>query len=131
MSAPARDVDFNQMQDGLLGITCLGDKRYRVASRRTQSDGLHIGEVEWLADVAEVPLPAEHKHLADLLSKVLPELGDLYSFVDRKLEDTAWVAARLAEILPISLPEKQSFLEMDDPRERLARLAPLIRRAEE
>jgi uncharacterized protein len=126
----ARIVDFNQMQDGLLGITCLGDKRYRVTSRRTQADGLHIGEVEWLAEPAEMPLPEEHRHLADLLNKVLPELGDLYSFVDRKLEDTAWVAARLAEILPISLIDKQSFLEMDDPRERLERLAPLIRRAE-
>ena len=62
---------------------------------------------------------------------MLPELGDLYSFVDRKFDDTAWVAARLAEILPISLAEKQEFLEMDDPRERLAKLAPLIRRAGE
>jgi uncharacterized protein len=127
----ARIVDFNQMQDGLLGITCLGDKRYRVVSRRTQPDGLHIGEVEWLATAAGVPLPAEYRHLSDLLGKVLPELGDLYSFVDRKFDDTEWVAARLAEILPISLADKQGFLEMDDPGERLARLAPLIRRAQE
>jgi len=127
----ARIVDFNQMQDGLLGITCLGDKRFRVASRRTQGDGLHIGEVEWLRDVGDAPLPPEHRHLSNLLGKVLPELGDLYTLVDRKFDDTAWVAARLAEILPISLSDKQACLEMDDPVARLARLAPLIRRAEE
>jgi Lon protease-like protein len=126
----ARIVDFNQLQDGLLGITCLGDKRFRVQSRRTQADGLHLGEVEWLSEGTAVALPAEHVHLAELLGKVLPELGDLYTLVDRKFDDTAWVAARLAEILPISLADKQTFLEMDDPRERLAKLAPLIRRAE-
>jgi uncharacterized protein len=127
----ARIVDFNQMQDGLLGITCVGERRFRVVSRRTQPDGLNVGEVEWLSDTAEAALPAEHQHLSQLLGKVLPELGDLYTVVDRKFDDTAWVAARLAEILPISLVDKQGFLEMDDPRDRLARLAPLIRRAEE
>jgi Lon protease-like protein len=131
VGSSARIVDFHQLQDGLLGITCVGDRRFRVLSRRTQADGLHIGEIEWLNEAAEVALPPEHKHLSQLLGKVLPELGDLYSFVDRKFDDTAWVAARLAEILPISLADKQEFLEMDDPRERLAKLAPLIRRAGE
>jgi Lon protease-like protein len=126
----ARIVDFNPMQDGLLGITCVGDRRFRVVSRRTQSDGLNLGEVDWLSDSADATLPDEHRHLSELLGKVLPELGDLYSVVERKFDDTAWVAARLAEILPISLVDKQGFLELDDPRERLARLAPLIRRAE-
>jgi Lon protease-like protein len=41
------------------------------------------------------------------------------------------VGARLVEILPIGLGDKQSFLEMEDPLERLAVLSPLIRRAED
>lgn len=127
----ARIVDFNQMQDGLLGITCLGERRFRVLSRHTQSDGLHVGQVEWLHDTADAPLPGEHRHLSDLLGKVLPELGDLYAIVDRRFDDAGWVAARLAEILPISLSDKQAVLEIDDPVRRLARLSPLIRRVEE
>jgi Lon protease-like protein len=86
----ARIVDFHQMQDGLLGIVCLGERRFRVLARRTQPDGLHLGDVEWLPDQAG--------------------------------------SARLAEILPISLADKQSCLEMDDPVARLERLAPLIRK---
>jgi len=42
-----------------------------------------------------------------------------------RLDDAAWVGHRLAEILPIELPRKQSFLEMDDPIQRLDALAPL------
>jgi uncharacterized protein len=126
----ARIVDFHQMQDGLLGIVCLGDRRFRVLTRRTQPDGLHVGDVEWLPDQAGAAVPDEHLHLGDLLEKVLPELGEIYQLVEHRLEDAAWVSARLAEILPISLADKQSCLEMDDPVARLARLAPLIRRAE-
>jgi len=46
-------------------------------------------------------------------------------------DDAAWVGYRLAEILPVSLSEKQQCLEIDDPLVRLARLNPLIRRAED
>jgi uncharacterized protein len=123
-----RIVDFHQMQDGLLGIVCLGERRFRVVARRTQADGLHLGDVEWLPDQAGAAVPAEHLHLGDLLEKVLPELGEIYQLVEHKLEDAGWVSARLAEILPISLADKQSCLEMDDPVARLERLAPLIRR---
>jgi hypothetical protein len=38
---------------------------------------------------------------------------------------------RLAEILPMSLSDKQACLEMDDPLARLERLSPFIRPAEE
>src|SRR5262245_56438120 len=44
----ARIVDFFQMPDGLLGLKCLGERKFRVSSRRTQSDGLNMGTVEWV-----------------------------------------------------------------------------------
>jgi Lon protease-like protein len=42
-----------------------------------------------------------------------------------RLDDAAWVGHRLAEILSIPLADKQLFLELDDPIQRLDRLAPL------
>lgn len=124
----ARIVDFDALPDGLLGLRCLGERRFRLLGRRQAPDGLHVGEVEWLPPEAQVPLPASLAHLADLLRTVLPQLGELYANVPRQCDDAAWVGARLAELLPIGLPEKQACLELDDPLERLARLAPLIRR---
>lgn len=127
----ARIVDFYQLPDGLLGITCLGERRFRVCERSKQNDGLNLGEVEWLEGDAQMPLPAEHHHLGQLLRKVLPELSELYENVPKHFEDAGWVASRLAEILPLELSDKQTLLEMDDPLARLARVAPLIKRDEE
>ncbi len=127
----ARIVDFYQLPDRLLGITCLGEKRFRVVSRHRQPDGLNLGTVEWLPEEPKTAVPGEYQHLSDLLRKVLPELGDIYQTVPTHFDDASWVGSRLVEILPISLGDKQACLEMEDPVQRLARLSPLIRRDEE
>ena len=106
------------------------DRDPRLHSRRVQSDGLNLGEVDWLAAEREAELPGEYQHLGQLLRKVLPELGNFYEGVTKKFEDCTWVGYRLAEILPLSLSDKQYCLELDDPLARLARLSPLIQRAE-
>ncbi|MGH8139605.1 MAG: LON peptidase substrate-binding domain-containing protein [Steroidobacteraceae bacterium] len=127
----ARIVDFNSLPDGLLGITCIGERKFSVAKHWQQPDGLHVGDLELSAPEERLELPGEFQHLGALLRKVLPELGDLYANVPKHFTDAAWVGCRLAEILPISLSEKQYCLELDDPVARLARLNPLIRRTDE
>jgi Lon protease-like protein len=127
----ARIADFFQMPDGLLGIRCVGERKFRVLERRVQNDGLNMGTVEWTPAERAADVPAEYMHLAALLRKVLPELGEIYQSVPKHFDDAGWVSARLAEILPINLAEKQLCLELADPLERLARLAPFIRREEE
>lgn len=127
----ARIVDFNALPDGLLGITCLGERKFSVSRHWRQDDGLHVGEVEFAPPEESTDLPFEYDHLGELLRKVLPELGDLYANVPKHFADASWVGCRLAEILPIALSEKQYCLELDDPVARLARLNPLIRRADE
>jgi Lon protease-like protein len=127
----ARIIDFDQMPDGLLGITCCGEQRFRVEERRVQADGLNVGTVAWLAPDAAIPLPPEHAHLGQLLKRVMPQLSAIYQQLPAKYDDAGWVSSRLAEILPISLLEKQTFLEMEDPAARLDQMAPLIQPAEE
>lgn len=132
----ARIVDFDLLKDGLLGISCRGERRFRLLRRWREDDGLNMGEVEWLdpavsAPAAVVAVPPEHRHLADLLRRVIPELGEVYAGIEPRFEDADWVGSRLVEILPIGLADKQACLEMDDPLERLAVLSPLIRRAED
>jgi hypothetical protein len=124
----ARIVDFYPLSDGLLGIYCLGERKFRLLRRWQEPDGLNMGEVLWLPEEPAMEVPAEYQHLARLMAKVLPELGELYEAVEKRVDDAAWVGYRLAEILPVSLSDKQNWLELDDPRERLALLNPLIRR---
>lgn len=119
----ARLVDFDPLPDGLLGITCIGGRRFRLNSRRQQSDGLNVGEVEYLdADPARA-LPLELVHLADLLREVLPKIGRGYAHVDANYADAGWVANRWAEVLPLEPDEKLGLLELDDPLLRLTQVA--------
>jgi uncharacterized protein len=127
----ARIIDFNSLPDGLLGITCVGERKFSVRKHWQQEDGLHVGEIEFTAPEERTELPLEYEHLGLLLRKVLPELGDLYASVAKHFSDASWVGWRLAEILPIALTEKQYCLELDDPVARLARLDPLIRKSDE
>lgn len=127
----ARIADFNLLPDGLLGITCIGERKFRVLERWQQPDGLNVGDIEYVATEAAAELPGEFLHLGELLRKVLPELGDVYAGIPKRFDDAGWVGCRLAEILPLNLAEKQYCLELDDPIARLARLSPLIRRTDE
>jgi uncharacterized protein len=124
----AEITDFHQLSDGLLGLSCVGRQRFRIIERSRQSDGLNLGEVDWLSPQPTVPVPPRHERLSKLLSTVLPQLGEVYANIDMRLDDAAWVGHRLAEILPIPLADKQHYLEIDDPVERLdglATIAPL------
>jgi Lon protease-like protein len=125
----ARIIDFDSMPDGLLGITCVGERKFTVAKQWQQEDGLHQAEVEFAPPEEEIELPPEYSHLGELLEKVLPELGDVYNDVPKRFSNASWVGCRLAEILPIALPEKQYCLELTDPVARLARLNPMVRRS--
>jgi uncharacterized protein len=121
----AKIIDFHQLPDGLLGLSCVGQQRFRILKRSVAKDGLNLGEIEWLANEPVLSVPVRHAPLAELLRTVLPQLGEVYTGIDMRLDDAAWVGYRLAEILPIELHRKQGFLEMDDPVQRLDALAPL------
>ncbi|MET0290939.1 MAG: LON peptidase substrate-binding domain-containing protein [Steroidobacteraceae bacterium] len=119
--------DFSRLPDGLLGLMCRGGRRFRLLDREREADGLNVGTIEWLDEPAATPLPPQFQPLAQLLERVLPELGALYANSETRFDDADWVGCRLAEILPIEPGEKQRLLEETDPLTRLVRLAPLLR----
>ena len=121
----ARITDFHPLQGGLLGLSCVGERRFRIHHKTVAGDGLNLGDIELLAPEPAVRVPRQHRRLADLLKSVLPQLGEVYTGIDMRLDDAAWVGHRLAEILPIPLHDKQSCLEIHDPVQRLDILAPL------
>jgi len=122
----ARVVDFSQLPDGLLGVMCRGSRRFRLLQHRVQSDGLRLGEVEWLAEPGPDAIAEEHRPLALVLRRVLQELGDTARHLDADFDDADWVSNRLAEFLPLERTDQQALLELVDPQERMRRLAPLI-----
>lgn len=122
----ARIADFYTMQDGLLGISCVGERKFRVQRVWRAADGLHLGEVTWIAPEPSLPLPQEYARLGETLRRALEELAEQYQLVEKNFGDAAWVGARLTELLPIELNDKQTLLELDDPLARLDALMGLV-----
>ena len=115
----ARIIDWYQGSDGLLGVTALGERRFRVLSSHAEPNGLSIGDIEVLPDEPALPLPEEYRAMPNILAGVLDDLGRLYESLDRHMDDATWVTSRFVEILPLDLEQKQRCLESNDPAERL------------
>ncbi len=111
----ARITDWYQGSDGLLGITAVGEQRFRLLSSSREPDGLNIGDIELIPTETVRTLPDEYRPLANILSGVLEDLGRRYETLEKKFDDAGWVGYRFAEILPITPEQKQSCLEADDP----------------
>ncbi|MGA2562545.1 MAG: LON peptidase substrate-binding domain-containing protein [Steroidobacteraceae bacterium] len=122
----ARIVDFQQLQDGLLGLLCRGERRFRIGQRTRNDDGLNCALVEWLDETRLVPVPAQFHPLVCVLRDAIARLDSPARFLEPNYEDASWVSNRLAELLPLDQNALQRLLEIDDPETRLGLLAPLL-----
>lgn len=127
----AKIVDFYQGSDGLLGVTALGQERFRLIASERQPDGLNVAEVELLEAEAPLPLPEKYAGLPPILAKVLDDLGRLYATEGRDYDNAVWVTYRFIEILPIDLEQKQQSLESSDTAARLKLVDELLDLARE
>lgn len=122
----ARITDFSQQPDGLLGISAVGVRRFRILEQRRARDGLYLGDIEWLPAEQEASVPEEFADLGPAVEAAMSQAGVTYLHVERRPGDAAWLSARLAEILPLPAAHKQHCLELDDPLDRLRYLRPLF-----
>lgn len=117
---------FDKQPDGLLGITATGRQRFQIINTEIQPDQLTIAEVKLLDNEAPQALPSEYSTAADILRALLEQLGYPFAKMEKRYDDASWVSSRLAELLPIRLEQKQYFLQLDDPVQRLERLMALL-----
>jgi uncharacterized protein len=123
----ARIADWYTLSDGLLGITAQGVERLRLRSTRRQNDGLALGEVELLGPEPAAALEARHTPAVAALQALMTLASESPNDESAwHTEDAAWVAGRLAELLPVAAADKQAWLEIDDPLERLDAIMPAL-----
>jgi len=118
--------DWSRGEDGLLHILARGGRRFRLGEMRAQTDGLNLGTVEWLPEEPPSPVPEAQRHLAEILKQILTQLELKLGESEAEYASAPWVAYRLAELLPISLPQRQYLLEVSDSAKRLDILATLV-----
>ena len=80
---------------------------------------MNIGEVQVIESEKKLLLPEEYITLSSILKSILDEFSELYASVKKDFNDASWVGYRLAEILPIELSQKQIYLEIEEPIDRL------------
>jgi len=118
-------VDFDQLEDGLLGVTCRGQRRFRIAATSVRDDGLLIGRIQWLPPEPAVPVPARFGALQTLMQELLRH-RELAGQIEVELEDASSLSRALAANLALSLEHAQALLEMTDPISRLEGLVNLL-----
>ena len=124
----AHIVDWEQRQDGLLGITARGDRRFSIGQTEADAQQLLHADVTLLEPDAATPLAPEFRPLAELLQRIHDQLGSTGLAKPEPMRDDAgWVGCRLAELLPLPLRDKQRLLEGGDPSERLRLLHQLLK----
>lgn len=120
-------VDFEQLKDGLLGITVAGQGLFQVQDIQVQEDGLRVGHVQQLSGWPPQLLAADEQFLAAQLQEIYqayPELAVPYSADN--LSHADWVCLRWLELLPISAGTKQELLQHDDCSAALTFLRDLV-----
>jgi Lon protease-like protein len=122
----ARIGTWDMPQLGLLQVVAHGEQRFRIRERRVQPDGLARASIEVLPEEPDSTIPPGAAPLVNLLERVIEQHPELLERPYR-LDSCGWVSGRLAELLPLPLPEKQALLELGDPRVRLEKLRALVR----
>lgn len=115
----ARIEHWDMQQLGLLQIVAQGSQRFRILQRRVQGDGLALADIELLPEGSDAPVPERLAACRQLLERVAAEHGERLFAKPFRFDSSAWVSARLAEVLPLPLSTKQELLELDDALRRL------------
>jgi Lon protease-like protein len=122
----ARIVSWDMPQLGILHLRTEGGTRFQVQSSSAGDDGLVVASVTDLPPEPAVELPDNFAPLVNLLELMIHRAGP-ENFSAPALGDASWVGYRLAELLPLPLPIKQSMLEINDSLVRLKVLAQFLK----
>lgn len=110
---------WNKRSDGILGVTVRGEQRFQIINKYVEHSQLVVAEVELIPNEPECKISIEFEPLVVLLHNIIDQLKPPYTTMPTRFEDAGWVGARLVEFLPMELDQKQDFLKLEDPIERL------------
>ncbi|MDY7562023.1 LON peptidase substrate-binding domain-containing protein [Pseudomonas sp. CCC3.2] len=118
--------DFQQQENGLLGIRVEGARRFRVVSSDVQRDQLIVAQVEWLDELQDHPLQERDADLMALLSALAehPMVAALNMGVTAIGQQS--LANQLAYLLPFTEEDKVELLELSDAQQRLNAIQDLL-----
>jgi Lon protease-like protein len=122
----ARIVDWDQLANGLLGITVEGGERFELFDTREGDNGLVIGEVTVGEAADPHPMEAGWQSISDVLNSLQthPHVERLNLSVNH--EDAWSVGYALLQLLPIEERIKYELLGVETAEELMAELDALL-----
>ncbi len=126
----ARITDCDVPQLGILHVKTEGGTRFQVQSHKVTDLGLVVGQVTPLPPEPALPLADAYQPLVALLELLIERVGRENFAAAPATGDASWVGYRLAEMLPLPLPIKQSMLEINDSEVRLKVIAQFLKEKE-
>ena len=121
-------VDFNQLENGLLGITVQGKYRIKILDRKFQEDGLIVGNITKEEEEEEsISLEPQYDNIWKILKDISkhPEIQKLDLEID--FGNSSSVAYNLANLLPLPPSERQNILEFQSNVDRFEHLNKLVK----
>jgi Lon protease-like protein len=115
----ARIVQWDMQQLGLLQVTARGEQRFRILERRVEPGGLARARISVLAEESDADVPERFAACRRLVELVVEQRGAGLFAAPLRFGSSAWLSARLTEILPVPLAAKQKLMELDDGLQRL------------
>ncbi len=121
-------VDFEELPDGLLGITVLGKQKFLMQTVTRQQDGLLLADVSVIPAEHDQQVPSQYQHLVKLYERILPDIQEhhgpevMEQYQQADLQSASWLGGRLVEYLPLDLTFKQELLQSNDVLQRLQAL---------
>ncbi len=109
-----RVTDFNQLDDGLLGITIEGIQRLEIRSRWQENDGLHVASCIEMGDWHDSEFLPAHRQLSQELAIIFeqnPQLDALYPV--KQWQSPRWLAQRWIEVLTMPPALKNQLMAAD------------------
>ena len=104
----ARIYDWQDRNDGLLGITALGLHRFEIDNTHTQADGLTIATVDLLDEDSNKEMPRQYHYMQELLEHISAQEAR----VSNPDADFAEILYQLIYQLPLGTNLKQRLLEV-------------------
>lgn len=114
-----RIVDFDQLPDGCLGLTAVGDRLVELSQPSQDDDGLWWAEHVDLPPEADMEPGEAEADLVSLLASLSEHPAVVSLELDIDFESASEVGWRLLELLPFDLTVKQSLIEQPNPLARL------------
>ena len=121
-------IDFNDLPNGLLGITVKGATRVEISSAEINEDDYHVGQIFPISEptVDDQALLAKFPELINVLSQLKehPKVRELP--IDINLSSADSVSFHLGGLIPLSPLDKQLLLDAFDAGQRLNILSRLL-----